>query len=673
VVFNGYDGAMLLRGTSELNTLTNSEPITTHYEYDARNNLARAVTQKSSGPIADTSYTYDGLGNLRSIVDNLAATALQIRPDSADPDRICTVAPPSGPTSPCNYQYDARGNVWQIRDIAALFTYDAFGRLGSTEQGGQRAQLDYDPFGTLASLNIRNGNIQRREQLYGGASAQVGFFDGAGNPISVGDPGATFQNYVDRYISSPIGTLALVRRPNSGQPVTLYPIGDYQGTRAVIGSGPIPTQTISYAPFGSITSDSSNPNSLTWWPYQWNGGHVLDGLGLVVLGQRVLEPRTGRFLQRDPLMQVGTASAANPYAFAANNPVKFIDATGAQPTADSGGTVVGGLAAGGPFGALVQDFIRNPPVPGEKIEPVEMQWACDAVHDCTKSVEMLYPHTDFEKQLRQQVVYRIPFIEGARQGIGRPDYYHLILDNISGAVLGYALYEANVVEVYDRQGNWIWTGGKGVEADTKTWFQPADFLAGPIASTAGIGRRVGVRSVEAVVEKEVADEAASGGAAMAMRRPPPFQFSPHVPFGWTDPGTGQIFINSSLVPGTKDFTETLFHEQVHSWFIALRPALGLSVGFRQRLGNWFFETTLGKYWEEALAETWGTTSLLRGLRYPFWAEGINPGTLVLQQGVAVGGIGGAWYGSYKLGQWLFGGAGGGSGLGSDLGSGSESP
>jgi hypothetical protein len=99
----------------------------------------------------------------------------------------------------------------------------------------------------------------------------------------------------------------------------------------------------------------------------------------------------------------------------------------------------------------------------------------------------------------------------------------------------------------------------------------------------------------------------------------------------------------------------------------------LSVGFRQRLGNWFFETTLGKYWEEALAETWGTTSLLRGLRYPFWAEGINPGTLVLQQGVAVGGIGGAWYGSYKLGQWLFGGAGGGSGLGSDLGSGSESP
>jgi RHS repeat-associated protein len=363
VVFEGYDGAMLLKRKLETNSLTGSPSVATTYQYDARNALARAVVQSSSGPVADTGYAYDGLGDLRAIVDNITATTVEIRPDATDPDRICTIGAPGSPTSPCNYRYDATGNVWQIHDSATLFSYDAVDRLRSAEQGGRRTQIDYDPFGSIASLKARTNSIERREQIYGRTSASVGFFDTGGNPIYVGDPGATFQNFTERHIVSPIGTLAVVRHANSGQPVTLYPIGDYQGARTVIGSGPNPTETISYTPYGTVTADSASPNSLAWWPYQWNDGHVLDGFGLVALGQRVLDPRTGRFLQRDPLMRATTAGAANPYAFAWNNPVKFIDQNGAEPTADQGGTVAAGpkTREGRELKELMLEHLDEPP------------------------------------------------------------------------------------------------------------------------------------------------------------------------------------------------------------------------------------------------------------------------------------------------------------------------
>ena len=68
-------------------------------------------------------------------------------------------------------------------------------------------------------------------------------------------------------------------RGPTGARAILYPIGEAQGTRNVLGEDGSATQDITYDPYGNVLSDTGNSSSLTFFPYQWNGGHVLEGLG----------------------------------------------------------------------------------------------------------------------------------------------------------------------------------------------------------------------------------------------------------------------------------------------------------------------------------------------------------------------------------------------------------
>jgi len=325
VQFDGYDGGMRLRGRSEITaTPTASLALATTYAYDARNALARTLVQNSGGVVSDVSYVYDGLGNLQSVATAGTGT-VEFRPFKFDPDRICAaVAPNAADEVACTYGYDALGSVRFNRDTGDLFTYDGQGRLVEAERGARRAMFDYGPLGAPTTLRIVGADGQRRERLYG-ASTRVDFLDPAGVPVRAGVEG--FQHYIERQIVSPAGTVAVARRADDGTRTVLYPVGDFQATRMVLGPTGNVVQSPTYAPFGEI-SDAGDPKSLFWWPYQWNGGRVLEGLGLVAMGGRVLDPRVGRFLQRDPVINHRTAASAHPYAFAMNDPVNNADPSG---------------------------------------------------------------------------------------------------------------------------------------------------------------------------------------------------------------------------------------------------------------------------------------------------------------------------------------------------------
>ena len=94
-------------------------------------------------------------------------------------------------------------------------------------------------------------------------------------------------------------------------------------------------------------------------------------------------------------------------------------------------------------------------------------------------------------------------------------YYRVVLDKLSGAVLGYAMFQTNVIDIYDRQGKSLGYFGRS-EPSAATWFQPGDFLAGPIASWAGLGESTAARGIQVAIESEVADEAVSGGVVNAL-------------------------------------------------------------------------------------------------------------------------------------------------------------
>ena len=119
--------------------------------------------------------------------------------------------------------------------------------------------------------------------------------------------------------------------------------------RAVIGHG---------APWALAADGAAQPLAPDWqgtvgdaardpWGAPLDAAGAASGLGLGYRGEveidgetwlrnRVYEPGSRSFLQPDPLRPVpGSASAANPYGYAANNPLGLADPLGLRPVTDA--------------------------------------------------------------------------------------------------------------------------------------------------------------------------------------------------------------------------------------------------------------------------------------------------------------------------------------------------
>jgi RHS repeat-associated protein len=87
-----------------------------------------------------------------------------------------------------------------------------------------------------------------------------------------------------------------------------------------------------------VTENTGAEGEATYVRELWNGGDHFTTLGVVQLGARFYDPAFGRFLQRDPLTSTLSPGRANPYAFAFNDPVNFVDPSGLQPETPPTGT-----------------------------------------------------------------------------------------------------------------------------------------------------------------------------------------------------------------------------------------------------------------------------------------------------------------------------------------------
>lgn len=86
--------------------------------------------------------------------------------------------------------------------------------------------------------------------------------------------------------------------------------------------------TVRYAAFGlEIQASGSAPTRRRFAGMQSEGAS-----GLVHMGARHYDPRVGAFLQPDPLGIV----AVQTYAYAANNPYRFVDPSGLAPQSIAG-------------------------------------------------------------------------------------------------------------------------------------------------------------------------------------------------------------------------------------------------------------------------------------------------------------------------------------------------
>ncbi|MEM2592396.1 MAG: RHS repeat-associated core domain-containing protein [Thermofilaceae archaeon] len=196
------------------------------------------------------------------------------------------------------------------------YAYDIWGNLTHAYWNGQLVyEAQYDAFGNRVWAKVGN---QQRYYLYEGDTL-VAELDASGNLMA-------------EYVWGLLGPIARVGRA-SGFPVPtarvqLYVLDGLGHVRVLLGrtqSGWQITDSYAYDSWGNLIGCTGNTNQ----PFTWNGAYGYEynpATGLYHVGAREYDPRTARWLQRDPI----DAASGDPnlYRYAGNDPINQVDPDG---------------------------------------------------------------------------------------------------------------------------------------------------------------------------------------------------------------------------------------------------------------------------------------------------------------------------------------------------------
>ncbi|MFN2555885.1 MAG: toxin glutamine deamidase domain-containing protein [Nitriliruptorales bacterium] len=277
------------------------------FEHDA---AGRVVAE--NGPQGRTSYRYDPAGQL-----------------------VGMHTPEGGAWS---WAYDAGGR--RVRESGPpgerRFRYDPAGRLLEVESEGDTVHLAYDGAGRRVGESSRDGEVAYTWDSLGRLSSIRGTrggrvtetnlrTDALGDLVAVDDTTLVW----DRSRGLPVP-----RRIGAADIVGVW------DPLAVVTSG------------GSSWVATDSRGSIGDAPDVWGGGSGIDAVaaakvdlgyrgelnvaGLVWLRNRAYDPATAAFLSPDPLPPVlGSPTVANPYHYAFNDPLGYVDPLGLQPLTDA--------------------------------------------------------------------------------------------------------------------------------------------------------------------------------------------------------------------------------------------------------------------------------------------------------------------------------------------------
>jgi RHS repeat-associated protein len=195
------------------------------------------------------------------------------------------------------YRYDVWGNLEQAESAAVgLYqaAYDGFGRRAWQEIKGVRTYFVYDGDTIVAELDTN------------------------GNPVV-------------EYAWGLLGPIARLDLTNPSN--TRYYILDALGhTRLLLDNTGNVTDTYVYDAWGNLLkgSEFNTPNPFTWngaYGYEW-----IEFTGLFHVGAREYDPRTARWLQRDPIGVGG--GHPNVYLYCGNDPLNHTDPSGLDDDPD---------------------------------------------------------------------------------------------------------------------------------------------------------------------------------------------------------------------------------------------------------------------------------------------------------------------------------------------------
>ncbi|WP_051433109.1 RHS repeat-associated core domain-containing protein [Promicromonospora kroppenstedtii] len=363
-----YDDAGNVLGIKNNPTATGATADRQCFDYDGLRRLTNAWTP-SNGDCATsnrtvaglggadpywTSYTYDAVGNRKSVMQH-ATTA-------NGGDQTSTYAYPAAGGAAGTKPHAVTGvttkNASGVTTGTSSFTYDATGNMTGRNLAGQSAQtLAWDAEGELTSV-AQDGNgdgdaadaNETDKYLYSADGERlVRSQDGASTLYLPG--GIELTAYADgrastanRYYTFNGKTITTRASVGAAGQTTMIP--DHHGTPMLQVNQTTNAITREYTdPFGatrgSVVGDADADGRLDGTNPAWVGDRGYldkpeDASGLTAIGARMYDPVLGRFISVDPVMDLSDPQQWNAYSYANNMPVTLSDPTGEKPYAHDG-------------------------------------------------------------------------------------------------------------------------------------------------------------------------------------------------------------------------------------------------------------------------------------------------------------------------------------------------
>ena len=313
-----------LGNLTERREAAGAKTLTESFTYDSLNRL----TEAQVGSNTPQTVTYDALGNITDKTG--VGTYTYGTTATATPGPHAAVQ-----AGDLHYSYDANGNVTaETRagdtDPARSFTYTPFNKVKTITRGTHTTAFVYGP----ARARLQRTDTVRTNRA---TSTTVTTYLGNVEHVLAPDGSYTYRRHVAD------GTLIIQRHDKTGRRTdaqTRHLLHDHLGSvvRITAASGAI-RQALSYDAWGQrrepdtwtvlalLTLQSTLHSQTTTRGF--TGHEMLDAVGVIHMNGRIYDPRLGRFLQADPIIQLPHHSQGqNRYSYVLNNPLAYIDPSG---------------------------------------------------------------------------------------------------------------------------------------------------------------------------------------------------------------------------------------------------------------------------------------------------------------------------------------------------------
>ncbi|MEO3798887.1 DNRLRE domain-containing protein [Nonomuraea sp. B1E8] len=332
---------------------------------------ADGLTVVNNGPNGSNQrYTYDAHGRLTAVADTYAGTCVTRTYEfdlNTNRSSLTTQGPDSSggcssSTDPIveSYSYDAADRITN-----AGYAYDDLGRTrtipASHVGGGSQLQVEYYANDMVASLT-QDGQARafvldplgriRTMTKTGNSSPQtmVNHYAGeADSPAWIAEPDGTWTRNIVAFTG-----LAAIQKSDGTSSLQLVNLhGDIVATCDNSAAATSITSYFEQTEYGIARAENtSNPQRYGWIGNQQRSVDAL--AGLVLMGARLYNPVTGRFLQVDPVL----SGSANRYDYCSADPINCYDVAGKAECGFWCELIKGGIAAivAGVFGAVCAAF-----------------------------------------------------------------------------------------------------------------------------------------------------------------------------------------------------------------------------------------------------------------------------------------------------------------------------